>query len=136
MSARLDTLARQLVDLRTAKDDTERAAKKAKSEYKAVEAEFWENMEDQGLTTFTADLGEGYGKVQFQKRETIRGIVRDKARAITALTEMNLEDALLGTPEIPQGALSEHVRDWLASGQEIPDGIDFNPTRYVSQTRK
>lgn len=136
MSERLDTLARQLVDLREKHETAEAAAKKAKKAYKAAEADFWEHMEDQGLTTFTSDLGTGYGKCQFQKRETIRGIVRDKDAARKAIEEMNLEDSLLGGAEIQQGALSEHVRDWLAAGQEIPAGIDFNPTRYVSLSRK
>lgn len=136
MAERLDTMARRLVDLREKKDETERIFKKAKKEYKAVEAEFWEHMEDQGLTSFNQDLGDGYGKIQLQKRETIRGIVRDKTAAIKALQEMGLADALLAPFDIPQGALSEHVRDWLASGQEIPDGLDFNPTRFITLTRK
>lgn len=136
MSERLDTLARQLVDLREARDKASAAEDKAKKAYKAAEADFWEHMEDQGMTTFTSDLGEGYGKCQFQKRETIRGIVRDKDAARAAIEELHLEDALFGGQEIAQGALSEHVRDWLAAGQEIPDGIDFNPTRYVSLSRK
>jgi len=136
VSERIDTLARKLVDKKEAKDRTASAAKKAEEEFKSVQELIWDHMDDQGLTTLTIDLGDPYGKVQFQKRETIRGIVKDPVKAAESLKALGLEDALLGEPKVHQRALSEHVRDWLASGQTIPDGIDFNPTRYVSVTRK
>jgi len=136
VSERIDTLARLLVKKREEYEKVDAERKKLEKEFKEVQAEFWEFMDDQGMTTFTADLGPGFGKVQFQKRETIRGIVKDPAKAAEALRKLGLGDALLGEPKVHQRALSEHVRDWLASGQPLPEGIDFNPTRYVSQTRK
>lgn len=133
---RLDTLARIVVDKREAKDEAVAAEKLAKKEYASAEADFWETMDDLGLTTFTADLGDGYGKVQIQRRETVRGIVIDKEAAVAALREMGLDEGLLGTPEIGQAALSEHARDWLASGQQFPEGIDFTKRRYIALSRK
>jgi hypothetical protein len=133
---RVDTMARKLVKRREAYDKAAARAKKLEKEFKDTQADFWEHMDDEGLTTLTVDLGPGIGKVQFQKRETIRGIVKDPTKAVESLKAMGLADALLGDPRIHQRALSESVRDWLASGQKIPDGLDFNPTRYVSQTRK
>jgi len=134
--SRLDTLARYLVTRREAFEKAEKEAKRLKDEYKETQADFWETMDDQGLTTFTADLGPGFGKVQFQKRETIRGVVKDADKAAAAIKELGLELELLGAPKVHQKVLSEHVRDWLQSGQALPEGIDFNPTRYVSVTRK
>lgn len=136
MSDRLDTLARYLITRRKAYEEAKKKTDKLEKEYKETQADFWETLDDQGMTTFTADLGPGFGKIQFQKRETIRGVVKDPEKAAASLKEAGLDAELLGAPKVHQRALSEHVRDWLQSGQALPEGIDFNPTRYVSVTRK
>lgn len=136
MSARIDTLARDLVSKREAYEKAAAEEKRLKKEFKAAQEDFWDTLDDLGMTTFTADLGPGFGSVQFQKRETIRGIVKDQDRAVAAIEEAGLSDELLGNKTIRQKVLSEYMRDWLASGQAIPEGLDFNPTRYVSITRK
>lgn len=136
MSQRPDTLARQLVDAREKRDDANQKAKKAEKAYKDLEREFWETMSDVGQTTATFDLGEGYGKVQFQRRETIRGIVTDPEAAVQAIIDAGLGPALLGPQKVQARALNEQMRSWLDAGQPIPNGLDFNPSRYVSITRK
>lgn len=135
MAERLDTLARQMVESREKRDTTATAAKSAEKAYKEIERDFWEHMSDLGLTTAKLDLP-GIGSVQFQRRETIRGIVTDHAAAVKALVDGGLDDALLGDRKIQQRALNEMMRSWLDSGQPIPEGLDFNPSRYVSITRK
>lgn len=136
MSERRDTMARTLIDKRKAKDEAEAKADAAKRAYKQVEQEFWADMAEEGMTTFTSDLGPGYGKVQFQKRQTVRGIILDKDKAAESLREEGLDDGLLGAPEIRKAALNEHVRDLVAAGQPLPEGIDFSDTKYVSISRK
>lgn len=136
MSQRVDTMARAYVDKKEAYEKANAEKKRAEEAWKAAQDELWDFLDDLGVTSLNVDLGPGYGDIQLQKRETIRGIVKDPAKAAAALEKAGLADALLGEPKIHQRALSEHVRDWLASGQTIPDGIDFNPTRYVSVTRK
>lgn len=136
MSDRLDTLARYLVTRREAYEKAKKEADRLEKTYKETQADFWETMDDQGLTTFTADLGPGFGEIQFQKRETIRGIVKNPEKAAESLKEAGLEAELLGAPKVHQKVLSEHARDWLQSGQAFPEGVDFTATRYVSVTRK
>jgi hypothetical protein len=136
MSERIDTLARALVTRRDKRDQLKRDYDNAKADFEGVQADIWEHMEEQKITTLTLDLGEGFGKVQFQKRETIRGIIKDPDKAVKSIEAAGLGDALLGERRIIQKALSENMRDWLASGQQIPEGLDFNPTRYVSISRK
>lgn len=136
MSGRIDTLCRKFVDKRTARDKAKAAFDKAEKEFKATQESVWDHLDDIGLTTFNIDLGPGYGNVQFQKRETIRGIVKDHDKATAALQALGLEDALLGKPKIHQAPLTEHVKDLLEQGEQLPEGIDFNPTRYVSMSRK
>jgi hypothetical protein len=132
LSDRLDTLARRLVDARRVKDETAAAEKKAKEAYAEIEAEFWQTVDDMGVKTVTLDLGEGYGKAQFQRRETITASAFNPEAAERAIKAMGLEDELLGPRATRQKVLSEYVRDWLASGQELPEGVEPRVRRYIS----
>jgi hypothetical protein len=136
VSERIDTLARALVTRREARDKAKNEHDRAKDAFEETQQAIWEHMEEHGMTTMTLDLGTGFGKVQFQKRETVRGIVKDPEKAVASIKDLGLDDALLGPQKIQQRALSENMRDWIASGQPIPEGLDFNPTRYVSISRK
>lgn len=135
MTERIDSLVRELVEKREARDRAKNEHEGAKKAYAAVEESIWEYLDEHSQTTATFEI-EGIGKVQIQKRETIRGTIKDPAKAAESIKALGLDDALLGGPSIHQKALSEHVRDWLASGQKIPEGLDYNPTRYVSISRK
>ena len=73
MSERVDTLSRALVTRREARDKAKQEYERLKADYREVEQAIWDHMDDQGMTTMTLDLGTGFGKVQFQRRETIRG---------------------------------------------------------------
>jgi hypothetical protein len=71
-----------------------------------------------------------------RRRETVRGNVKDHSKAVQSIREAGLEGELLTDPKIPQKPLNDNMRDWLASGQAIPEGLDFSVKRYVSVTRK
>lgn len=127
--------ARRLVDLKKRKNAAEKDAKAADKAYRKAERDFWIDLEESDMTTFPIDLGEGYGKITFQRRETNRGVILDPARAEEALTAMGLDDAILAeTHNIRQKVLNEHVRDWIKSGAQLPEGIDFSTSRYVTVT--
>lgn len=133
---RRDTLGRAIVTRREARDKAKKEWERLKTEFEETQADFWDLLDDEGITTITLDLGPGFGKVQFQKRETVKGIVKDPAKAEAAVEEAGLEAELLGERKVRQKVLSEYMRDWIASGQPIPEGLDFTATRYVSITRK
>lgn len=128
--------ARRLVDLKDRKAKLEREAEAAAQEYREAEADFWMDLEEGGAKTITLELGEPYGTVQFQRRETITGRVLNDEAASEALEAMGLGEAVLGPRKVRQKVLSEHVRDWLQSGQPLPEGVDFSARRYVTVTRK
>jgi hypothetical protein len=136
VSERLDTLARDYVRKREAYEKANAEKKRLEEQRNAAQDAFWEALEDQGMKSTTLDLGPGFGEIQFQRRETIKGIVKDPSAAAAAIREEGLADELLGEQKVRQKVLSEYVRDWIASGQSLPEGIDFTPTRYVSITRK
>lgn len=132
----LPAKGRRLVDLKDEKTRLEKAAESAAREYREAEADFWLDLEDGGTKTVTVELGEGYGTVQFQRRETITGRVINDEAAAAALAEAGLGDAVLGPRKVRQKVLSEYVRSRLESGQPLWEGVDFSARRYVTVTKK
>lgn len=137
MASELPQRARRLIEAKDKYEAEKLAFEDAKRKYRALEAEFWQHLdEDLGVTTLTLELGEPFGKVQLQKRETIKARVIDAETAADSITAAGLGDAILqDVPGVRQKVLNEHVRDWLKSGADLPEGIDFTATRYVSVTR-
>lgn len=128
--------ARRLVELKDEKVALQQKADDAERKYRDAEAQFWLDMEEGSDPTVTKDLGPPYGRVQFQRRETITGRVLNDEAAEEALRAMGLEDAILGPRKVRQKVLSEHVKTWLESGAPLPEGVDFNARRYVTVSKK
>jgi hypothetical protein len=138
MSERIDSRARRLVDLKDEKNRLEKDAERAARAYSEEEQAFWMELSDElgDIKTVTLDLGEGYGTVQLQRRETITARIVDKEAAVESLEAAGLGQGMLGVPEIRKRALNEEVRDRLQRGEALPDGVDFNARRYITVTRK
>ena len=138
MSERIDSRARRLVDLKDEKNRLEKDADRAARAYADEEQAFWMELADElgDIKTVTLDLGEGYGTIQLQRRETITARIVDKEAAVGALEAAGLGPGMLGVPEIRKRALNEEVRDRLQRGEALPDGVDFNARRYITVTRK
>lgn len=138
MSERIDGRARRLVDLKDEKNWKEKEADQAARAYAEEEQAFWMELADElgDIKTVTLDLGEGYGTVQLQRRETITARIVDKETAVESLEAAGLGQGMLGAPEIRKRALNEEVRDRLQRGEALPDGVDFNARRYITVTRK
>jgi hypothetical protein len=132
---RFDTELRRLIDLRRAKDKAAEAEKRTKAAYKAYQAELHERIQEEtGLTSFTAELGPGYGKVAFQIRSTIYGTVEDYDQLAEQLKAEGHEELL--KPTIREGAWNEEVRERLENKQPIPAGGGFRTTDYISMSFK
>lgn len=136
MAERQATRARRLVDLRRKRDATAKAASTAEKKYDEAEKDFWESLDDEEQSSVTLELGDGYGKVQLVRRETVTARVIDEDAAVAALEDEGLAEGFLGGPKIRKKALNEHVRDLLQSQQALPDGVDFNARRYIAITFK
>jgi len=138
VSERIDSRARRLVDLKDEKNRLEKDADRAARAYADEEQAFWMELADElgDIKTVTLDLGEGYGTIQLQRRETITARIVDKEAAVGALEAAGLGPGMLGVPEIRKRALNEEVRDRLQRGEALPDGVDFNARRYITVTRK
>lgn len=127
---------RRLMELKAEKERTAKAAEAAERTYRSAESDFWMDLDEEGDLTVKKDLGEPYGVVTFQKRQTITGRILNDEEAEAALAALGEEDAILG-PRKPRGkVLNELVRSRLESGQPLPDGIDFNTRRFITATRR
>ncbi len=137
MSERLDTLLRRLIDLREEKDRKAQAADAAKAAFKEHERIVWAALEEEqgNVSSINIDLGPPYGKVNFQKRETLYGKVIDERQAVEALEAEGLKDVLIKS-EVRAGILNELVRERLEQHQPLPDGVTWRSTKFVSITRR
>ncbi len=136
--ADLKAKARELLELKEKHSRLKAESEKATREFREVEADFWDELDESGLRGAPLDLGEPYGSVTLTRRETIKGRVIDEETAIESLKDMGLSDAVLKPiPQVRQKVLNEHVRDILKSATgKLPDGVDFVKTRYIQVTKK
>lgn len=133
----LEVQARRLVDKRRARDKSKAQAEKDEKAYREEEREFWTRMHDQlaGTSTINPDLGPGYGKVQIQRRETIRGKVLDVEQALASLSE-DQRKALLNDRAIRQKVLNQFVKTRREAGQPLPPGFDFSSNKHLLISEK
>lgn len=145
MSDRLDTRFRKLVELRRERDLAKQEATRAEKAYRAFEADLWAELEEEhgGVKSLDVDLGPGYGRVSFTRRETTYAdIVDPEALARAARDEgRDLElikqaDEAARKSDFRQAPLNELVRETLEHGGELLDGLSFRHDRGITITRK
>ena len=127
---------RRLVELRDKRDQDQAAAKRSEKEYREYEAELIEELEESPVKgTIKIDLGDEFGVVSFQSKETYYGRVIDKHKAQEYFEQRALVDEFT-EPKFVMARVNELVRQSIENGDTIPDGIDYYPKRYISITRK
>lgn len=133
--SRLDTLGRELMDLREDYETKRKSKVRAEDAKNAKERELFDEMKAQNSKTTVLELGPGYGDVQVGRRETIRARVIDLDAALDAFEQSAQIDEISKT-EIRKKQLNEIVRERLLTGQPLPAGIDFTRTPYIEVTRR
>lgn len=110
-------------------------AKTLREDANELERELWDRLDEDASPTVTLDLGEPHGRVQFQRRETIRTKIIDKEAAAKALRAEGHEYMLepVGFRKRP---LNQEIRERLKSGRQLPEGVDYSRTRYVTISRR
>jgi hypothetical protein len=132
---------RRFIELRETRDTAKEAFDKAKQEYADAEAEFWEelapsdpNDPDYKLSAHKIPLGQPWGTVTFQPRETIYGKIIDDEAAFEYYEGRAMADDVTA-PKFVMARINEEVREREEAGQPMPPGVDYYKTRYVSVTR-
>jgi hypothetical protein len=132
---------RRLMELREARDEAKKKKDETERDFREAEAEWFEKLTDPETGNIRrippVDLGEPWGRVSFQARETPYGRVIpgmekealeyfESRRALAEHTEL----------KISKKRLNELVRDRLEGAEPMPPGIDFYHNRGVTITRE
>lgn len=129
---RIDTLVRRVLEAREDYETKRKAKVKAEKRKHAVEADLHEELERQNMPGSKVEIdGERVGVARVS---TIRGRIIDRDVAVKALTDEGKADGYTFT-DLRKGAINDLVRECLESGEPIPEGLDFNETKFVRITR-
>jgi hypothetical protein len=114
-------------------DSDKARADASEREYKEAALVLWEELDEAGLPSYTADLGEGYGRVRFVPNETIRSRVLNNEMFVEWATAEGREEELLRS-EPRKRVLNEYVRECLHDKRDLPEGVDFTSTKFITIT--
>lgn len=125
MTGTLPEKLKELARLKEAYQRLDQQAKEARREHDVFQAEVFEFMRENGLLTIKTDNG------TFSCKSTIYAKVQDMEAFAVWVKEQGLEDEFLREKEV--GArVNEYVRDSVATGQPLPDGVTWYPREYIS----
>ena len=132
---------RRFIELREKRDALAEAYKSAKEEYADLESEVWEelapddpNDPDYKLSAIKVPLGQPWGTITFQPRETIYGRVIDDEAALEHYANRAMLDDV-SAPKFVMARINEEVREKQENGEPMPPGVDYYAKRFVSITR-
>lgn len=127
---------RRLMELRQDKDEKEAAAKAAAADFRAMEAEVFDALEESDVQgTIKVNLGEPWGTVSFRTRETYFARIIDDEKALQYFEQRAMTDEI-SAPKFVKARLNEIVRDHREQGLEMPPGLDYYPQRGITITRQ
>lgn len=126
---------RRLMEAREKRDEDKKAAEASEKDFRAIEAEVFEEFEEAAVQgTVKVDLGDPYGVVSFRTRETYYGTVIDEEAAQDYFEQRAMMDEV-SAPKFVMRRINEEVRDRIEQGQDMPPGISFRANRGVTITR-
>jgi hypothetical protein len=126
---------RRLMEAREKRDEDKKAAEASEKDYRAIEAEVFEEFEEAAVQgTVKVDLGEPFGVVSFRTRETYYGTIIDEEAAAEYYEQRAMMDEV-SAPKFVMRRINEEVRDRIEQGQSMPPGVSFRANRGVTITR-
>ena len=135
MNHELNELLRSFYDRKDTHHRLKAESDAATSEYKAVEQEVLDKLDELGVKTLTVELP-SIGSVRFTRRKpTVYGRITDIDAAQEAFENSGRVDELFA-PKVSASRLNEYVRECLEQGTPLPAGVDFyeRPGVTVSRT--
>jgi len=134
---------RRLMEARVKRDELKEALKNAESDFREIEAEVFEALEDlrdpndpnPKRSAIKVHLGEPWGTVSFRGRETYYGRIIDEDAAMDYFEQRQMVDEVTA-PKFSKKRLNEIVRDHREQGLDMPPGMDYYPDRGVTITRQ
>jgi hypothetical protein len=127
---------RRLMEAREKRDEAKKAAEESEKDYREIEAEVYDDLEESGLTgTVKIDLGQPWGIVSFNTRETYFGRIIDADEALDYFDQRAMTEEV-SAPKFVMKRINEEVRDRIEQGLKMPPGIDYFARRGVTITRQ
>lgn len=133
---------RRLMELREARDGAKKTLETAEAEYREHEADVYEALEalrdpndpKAVRSAFKVYLGEPWGTISFNQRETYYGRVIDDEAALEHFERRAMIEEV-SAPKFVKARINEIVRDALETDGKMPPGIDYYANRGVTITR-
>jgi FtsZ-binding cell division protein ZapB len=125
MTGTLPERLARLAELKEAYQSLDQKQKEARRIHDAYQAETFEFMRENGLLTVKTDNG------TFSCKSTIYSKVQDMDQFIEWVKLQELEEEFLREKEVA-ARLNEYVRDAVANGSPLPDGVTWYPREYIS----
>lgn len=133
---------RRLMELREKRDEKKRALEVAEGEYREHEADVFEALESlrdpadpSSSASLKVPLGEPWGTVRFNTRETHYGNVFDEEAAVEYFEQRAMLDEV-SAPKLVKRRINEIVRDAVEQNADLPPGVDYYTQRGVTITRQ
>lgn len=121
----------RLFEAREQRDADKIAAEKSEKEYRELEAEVWDELDESPISGALKIEIPGRGTVTFQPRETYYGRIIDKDALMEYLEQRALTDELTEI-KFSGARINEIVREHVEAGKAMPPGLDFYARRPVS----
>jgi hypothetical protein len=132
----LQSLARRLVVLRTAKDETKIAADNAKAEFEDFQRELFDRIDKSPVKgSRKVFLGDDLGTVKIVPRSTKYARILNRDDAEKYLRERKLDKEFL-KDDFRMGRLHELIRECIEQKKPIPPGLDYYTKEYFTITFK
>lgn len=120
---------RRYHELRNERIKMEKSIEAVKREEKLLQAEIWDSMETLGISQIKSpSLG-----LSITRKETVYAHVLDMEKFREWCIKEGLEDVMF-KEQVQAGRLNQLVREKLQKRENLPDGVDFYPSRYISLT--
>lgn len=129
---------RRLMEARTKRDEAKQAAATAEKEYRDIEADVFEALDNSPLPRLpNVDLGPPWGKVSFGARATHFGrVIKGMEDQAIAYYKRTKQLDAMTEPKLVPKRLNEEARRVVEEGGQMPPGLDFWTRRSVSITRE
>ena len=131
----LASRVRRLVELRTAKEQAETAAKAAKKEFEEFQRDFLEEYKNSPLKGSINIEIDDETSVRITPRETKYGRILDYDKAKKYFEERNKVDEYM-RDDFRMGRIHEIVREHIEQRKPLPEGLDFYTKEYFTITIK
>lgn len=134
--AELTQKLRRLLEARDALAEATAAKTEAEKNFREIEGEVWEYIDESDFDRSIPRVIPGYGRVLFTQKETSYGKAIDKKALSEWAKENDLYEEIFSEPTTSARKLNEIAREARDNADALPPGMDANTRQYVQVTMR